>query len=182
MNISDFKVGDCISYINESGCQYVSIIKDINIKMDNITEAVCICYEDPTSDEEGYMWYDIKEYKISEHENVRMATDEERKYLEESMEDDDLYYNTEKNEVMKKKKTFQIERVIKPTSYYTDKIEVEAETMEQALAIAEKMNDTQSKAWETVDEDDIIVGDVDIQQIELMSKDNSGEDCKVIYF
>lgn len=54
--------------------------------------------------------------------------------------------------------------------------------MEQALVIVEKMNDTQSKAWEIVDEDDIIVGDVDIQQIELMPKNNSGEDCKVIYF
>lgn len=181
MKISDLKVGDFFYYKNNCGCEYVSIVGSVNKRDDdyNITELVCVCYNDPTEDETGFIWYYTNVYSLDE--SLRFATEEEKKYLLEIVNEDGNYYDEKTNAIYSlidkgKKRTFKIHRVIELKSFYEDDIEIEAENLQTALNKAEMMNTDEYKVLEKIN----VCDDCDIKRIELTSED--GEDYREVIF
>lgn len=181
MKISDLKAGDFFYYKNNCGCEYVSIVGSVNKRDDDysITELVCVCYNDPTEDETGFIWYYTNVYSLDE--SLRLATEEEKKYLLEIVNEDGNYYDEKANAIYSlidkgKKRTFKIHRVIELKSFYEDDIEVEAENLQTALNKAEMMNADEYKVLEKINVSD----DCDIKRIELSSE--NGEDYLEVIF
>lgn len=181
MKISDLKAGDFFYYKNNCGCEYVSIVKE-TVEVDNdkaVVELVCVCYNDPTEDEAGFIWYGTSVY-IDEN-SLRLATEEEKKYLLEIVNEDGNYYDEKANAIYslidkEKKHTFKIHRVIELKSYYEDDIEIEADNLQNALNKAEMMNADEYKVLEKIN----VCDDCDINRIELTSED--GEDYREVIF
>lgn len=184
MKISDLKAGDFFYYKNNNlGCEYISIAKEI-VEVDNdraVVELVCVCYNDPTEDETGFIWYGASMYL--DEETLRLANDEEKKYLLEIVNEDGNYYDEKANAIYSliekekgKKQVFKIHRVIELKSFYEDDIEIEAENLQTALNKAEMMNADEYKVLEKIN----VCDDCDINRIELTSED--GEDYREVIF
>lgn len=181
MKISDLKAGDFIYYKTNCDCEYVSIVEDAKKDLFNeivLAELVCVCYNDLTGNETGYMWYHTTAYL--EPNTLRLATENEKSFLLNAINEDGNYYDKEANNVYclsskSKKRVFKIHRIIELKSFYEDDIEVEAENLQVALNKAEMMNVDEYKVLEEIN-----VGDADIKRIELSSE--NGEDSREVIF
>lgn len=163
----EFHAGDFVSYVY-NGCRFVSIIMGKNdIGYD---ELVCLVYDDPKEEEEGFLYYSVA-FSLEDVTELRMATDEEKNKLLEELEYDGNFYVKECNEIVSCDTTgqepFVIKRSVTIQKVYEDTIRVFAPDMETALKWAETKNANKCDIAEHLSSKPMDFSGNDISKVEL---------------
>ena len=77
-----------------------------------------------------------------------------------------------------KQKTFKLNRIVKVIAYVTDEIEVEADSLEEALAIAEEDNEDEGYVLYSIDTCNLEYG---IEKVDIDSDEHDGEPVEIYY-